>query len=85
MLSRIERWKSEVPCGTSATARRSESSVMSETDWPSIRIGPPWSSNWRSSSDTSVDLPAPLCPTSPTFSPPSMLEVEVPAKTRAFR
>ncbi len=85
MLSRIERWKSEVPCGTSATARRSDSSVMSATDWPSIRIVPPSSSNWRSSSDTSVDFPAPLCPTSPTFSPPSMRRSKSPPKTRAFR
>ncbi len=85
MLSMIERWKSEVPCGTRATARRRESSVMPETDWPSIRIAPPWSSNWRSSSDTRVDLPAPLCPTSPTFSPPSIRRSKSPPNTGALR
>ena len=70
--------------GTSATLRRSDSSVISETDCPSIVIRPPSSSNWRSSSDTSVDLPAPLWPTRPTFSPPATSRLKQPSKTRAF-
>ena len=36
----IVRWKSDVVWGTSATARRSDSRVISETDWPSMQDAP---------------------------------------------
>ena len=53
--------------------RRSESWVTLRTSWPSMRIAPPSVSKKRRIRLTSVDLPAPERPTSPTFSPGRMV------------
>ncbi len=72
MFSRIDRCSSDVSCVTTETAPRRLSCVTRATSWPSIRMRPPSSSWKRSSRLTSVVLPAPERPTSPTFSPARM-------------
>ena len=50
-----------------------------------MRIVPRSRSYWRRRRETRVDLPAPLWPTRPTFSPPSMARSKSPPNTGAFR
>mmetsp|Transcript_35370 Transcript_35370/g.119738 ORF Transcript_35370/g.119738 Transcript_35370/m.119738 type:complete len:203 (+) Transcript_35370:238-846(+) len=52
-------------CGTTATPRRNTASGSAATSTPSIRTRPPARGASRSSAVTSVDLPAPVRPTTP--------------------
>mmetsp|Transcript_3154 Transcript_3154/g.11356 ORF Transcript_3154/g.11356 Transcript_3154/m.11356 type:complete len:219 (-) Transcript_3154:3410-4066(-) len=56
-------------CGRNSTARRSESRPISAMLTPSMRMLPLAASHMRSSEEDSDDLPAPVRPTIPIFSP----------------
>ncbi len=56
-------------CGTTAQARRSEARVTAPIGTPSMRIDPACGSRKRCSSATTVDLPAPVAPTSAVVRP----------------
>ena len=64
MLLRTVSLNRIVSCVTCAICRRSEASVSSRTSFPSIRMRPEVTSKKRGIRLTSVDLPAPLGPTS---------------------
>mmetsp|Transcript_20847 Transcript_20847/g.62205 ORF Transcript_20847/g.62205 Transcript_20847/m.62205 type:complete len:250 (+) Transcript_20847:115-864(+) len=73
-MSRLKRMvpaNSVGACGTMAMRPRSALSPTDATSTPSMRTAPPWMGYMRRIDCTSVDLPAPVLPTTPTEEPAS--------------
>ena len=69
-------------CGTSPIRSHSSSGSISRTSTPSTRTAPPVTSSRRGTSDSSVDLPAPVLPMIAVVRPGSARK-EMPRSTGA--